>query len=97
MVTLNTWVSRTLRLMVLLHAALLVEMAAFQRAILTGKAGLKTQVWIMCFLGLLLFADLVTPHAPNRRNGKVLDTILVFLWLILLVAGITIGVGMGAV
>jgi hypothetical protein len=97
MVALNTWVSRSLRLLVLLHAALLVEMAAFQRTTLTGKDGLKAQVWIMCLLGVFLFADLVTPQAPNRKNGKVLDTILVFLWLILLVAGITIGVGTGLV
>jgi hypothetical protein len=51
----------------------------------------------MCFLGLLLFIDLMTPQAPTRKSAKVLDTILLFLWLILLVAGVTIAVGMGAV
>jgi hypothetical protein len=48
-------------------------------------------------MGLLLFVDLITPQAPARKSGKVLDTILLFLWLILLVAGVTIAVGIGVV
>jgi hypothetical protein len=95
-IRLNTWASIALRLTVLLHACLLLALSTWQRAALTTPRALKAQVWVMCFMGLLLFVDLTTPQSPTRKSGKVLDTILLFLWLILLVAGVTIAVGVGA-